>query len=173
MEESEALVFGTLFLLIAIAISIVVRGASALFSRRLRSSIALHPVAHLIWLGGSLLAALLLAAWIYPRVTNRAAHQTSQSLERMPDSASNLHPFVPAACPGQKPTFAAPETGPWRFKLSVSEALHGARYVRAGLDQFLSELIHHQRFENPFSKGLGYRGQPRETVSEVVSVTPR
>jgi hypothetical protein len=72
---------------------------------------------------------------------------------------------------GQMQRFGVPETSPWRLKLSVSEELRGNRYAMAGIKAFLSALIHHRRFENPFPKGLGYTGQPRETVSEAVYIT--
>lgn len=79
MEASEALqVFGAAFLLIAIAASILVRGASAVFSQRIRSSIVGHPVAHFIWLLASLLAALVLISWLGPRFSGRQSHRADQ-----------------------------------------------------------------------------------------------
>ena len=79
MEASEApLIFGAAFLLIAIAASILVRGTSAMFSQRIRSSIVRHPVAHLIWLFASLLAAVVLISWLGPRFSGRQSHRANQ-----------------------------------------------------------------------------------------------
>ena len=75
-----------------------------------------------------------------------------------------------AAAYGRMRRFGVPETSPWRLKLSISEELHGPRYVIAGISDFLSELVHHRRLENPFPAGKDYMGQPRETVSEAVYV---
>jgi hypothetical protein len=66
--------------------------------------------------------------------------------------------------------FDVPETSPWRLKLSVSEDLRGYRYAKAGINAFLSELIHDRRFENPFRMRMAYMGLPRETESEAVYV---
>jgi hypothetical protein len=75
MENSHGIqILGILFMLAIIVASIVVRFVTAVFSKRIRNSIVLHPVAHLCWVLGSLLAASVLVLFLWPHIANRLAH---------------------------------------------------------------------------------------------------
>jgi hypothetical protein len=54
-----------------IVASLLARCIALVFSKRVRTSIARHPVAHISWLLASLLAILVLIAWVYPRFAGR------------------------------------------------------------------------------------------------------
>jgi len=81
---------------------------------------------------------------------------------------TSLHPH--AAAPGIVQEFAMPQTNPWRFRVSVSENLLGWRYLLAGIRESLSAVFKEHRVQNPFPRGLGYLGEPREIVSEEIDL---
>ena len=71
-------VFGTMFLIIAIVLSVAVRCVGAAFSQRIGSSIAHHPIAHVIWLVASLMTVGLLILCLWPRLANRPVHGVTE-----------------------------------------------------------------------------------------------
>jgi len=73
MDASQAVpVFGTFSILVAIALSIVVRLGTAAFSPCVRSSVLHHPAIHISWLIISFLSAVVLVLWLYPHFANRS-----------------------------------------------------------------------------------------------------
>ena len=73
METLAALVP---LLLLAVPISVLVRLIAALFSERVRNSIALRPVAHLIWLMTGV-AVVVLIFWLPPLSHSKLKKGTS------------------------------------------------------------------------------------------------
>lgn len=66
-------------LVLAVPISVLVRLIAALFSERVRNSIALHPVTHLIWFGGGVAVVvliLLLPPLKHPRLKKSTSFTT-------------------------------------------------------------------------------------------------
>ena len=59
-------------ILLGVVVAVIaVRSIGALCSRRVRESVRRHPVAHALWLAGTLVAVLILLAWLFPHFANR------------------------------------------------------------------------------------------------------
>src|SRR5258708_2688225 len=58
--------------------AIAVRFVGAIFSPRVRNSIARHRLAHILWLVAGVFAILLLIAWLYPYFANRSPRGANQ-----------------------------------------------------------------------------------------------
>ena len=79
MEISHAIGGLTMLLMLAMLMaSIVVRLVGAAFSQRIRNSIMQHPVAHVCWAFGSLLAASVLLLFLWPHFANRPPRSANQ-----------------------------------------------------------------------------------------------
>ena len=63
-------------LVLAVSLSVVVRLIAAWFSKRVRNSIVLHPVAHLIWVGAGI-AVVVLVLLVPPLKHPRLKKDTS------------------------------------------------------------------------------------------------
>jgi uncharacterized membrane protein len=80
MDASQAFLqmLVPMLLIAIITTGIAVRFVGAIFSQRVRNSIARHRLAHTLWLVASVFAILVLIAWLYPCLANRPRRGANQ-----------------------------------------------------------------------------------------------
>jgi uncharacterized membrane protein len=69
VTRSPEFILSVFVLWIIFALSGLVRLITALFSQRVRNSIARHPVAHIIWLLVAMLATIILVILVVPQLS--------------------------------------------------------------------------------------------------------